>query len=114
MTKKDGKINLLSPYAALILNADSKKILVISDLHIGWEISLIEEGIYVPSQTSKLIEKLKRLIALEKPDSLLILGDVKHTVAKIETEEWRDVPRFFEEICEVVPQVQIVPGVAMK
>ncbi len=110
MTKKDGKINLLSPYAALILNADSKKILVISDLHIGWEISLIEEGIYVPSQTSKLIEKLKRLIALEKPDSLLILGDVKHTVAKIETEEWRDVPRFFEEICEVVPQVQIVPG----
>jgi len=110
MTEKGGKLNLLSPYAALILNADSKKILVISDLHIGWEISLIEEGIYVPSQTSKLIEKLKRLIALEKPDSLLILGDVKHTVAKIETEEWRDVPRFFEEICEVVPQVQIVPG----
>ena len=97
-----GKLSLLSSHAALIVNEDSEKTLVISDLHIGWEISLAEEGIYVPSQTVKLLERLKRIIASEKPDRLLILGDVKHTVAKIETEEWRDVPRFFEEICKIV------------
>ncbi len=108
--EKSGNLNLLSPYAALVINEDSKKTLVISDLHIGWEIALIEDGIYVPSQTAKLLERLKQIIALEKPDRLLILGDVKHTVAKIETEEWRDVPRFFEEICRIVPQVQVVPG----
>ena len=105
-----GKLSLLSSHAALIVNEDSEKTLVISDLHIGWETSLAEEGIYVPSQTVKLLERLKRIIASEKPDRLLILGDVKHTVAKIETEEWRDVPRFFEEICKVVPKVQIIPG----
>jgi len=108
--KRTGKLNLLPPYAALVIDEDSKKTLVISDLHIGWEISLIEEGIHVPSQTSKLLERLEQIIAQEKPDRLLILGDVKHTVAKIETEEWRDVPRFFEEICSFVPEVQVIPG----
>ena len=110
MMEKTGKLSLLSPHAALIINEDSKKTLVISDLHIGWEISLVEEGIYVPSQTAKILERLKRIVASEKPDRLLVLGDVKHTVAKIETEEWRDVPRFFEEICKIVPEVQIIPG----
>ena len=110
MMEKAGKLNLLSPYAALIINEDSKKTLVISDLHIGWEISLVEEGIYVPSQTAKILERLKRIITSEKPDGLLILGDIKHTVAKIETEEWRDVPRFFEEICRIVSKVQVIPG----
>jgi len=110
MMEKSGELNPLSPYAALIINEDSKKTLVISDLHIGWEISLVEEGIYVPSQTTKLLERLKNIIDLEKPDRLLVLGDVKHTVAKIETEEWRDVPRFFEEICRIVPKVQVMPG----
>jgi len=110
MMEKTSGLNPLSPHAAFIINEDSKKTLVISDLHIGWEISLAEEGIYVPSQTARLLERLKRIIVSEKPDRLLVLGDVKHTVAKIETEEWRDVPRFFEEICKVVPEVQIIPG----
>jgi len=110
MMENAGKLNLLSPHPALLINEDSKKTLVISDLHIGWEISLVEEGIYVPSQTAKILERLKRIIASEKPDCLLVLGDIKHTVAKIETEEWRDVPRFFEEICRIVSKVQIIPG----
>ncbi len=108
--EKTGNLNPLTPHAALIINEDSEKTLVISDLHIGWEISLIEEGIYVPSQTAKLLERLKRIIISEKPHRLLVLGDVKHTVAKIETEEWRDIPIFFEEICKIVPKVQVIPG----
>jgi len=110
MTGKTDRLNILSPHAALLINEDSEKTLVISDLHIGWEISLAEEGIYVPSQTARLLERLREIIFSEKPDRLIVLGDVKHTVAKIETEEWRDVPRFFEEICRIVPEVQIIPG----
>ena len=83
---------------------------MISDLHIGWEVALAKEGVHVPSQTSRLIDKLKHLVALEKADRLLVLGDVKHTVAKIEMEEWRDVPVFFEEACKILPRVQVIPG----
>jgi hypothetical protein len=108
--KRSGKLSLLSPHAALSITHNSEKILVISDLHIGWEMSLIEEGIHVPSQTVKLLERLKQIISSESPDRLLILGDIKHTVAKIETEEWRDVPMFFDEVSKIVPLVQILPG----
>ncbi|KYH42418.1 MAG: Phosphoesterase [Candidatus Bathyarchaeota archaeon B63] len=103
-------LRLLSPHAALSITHDSEKTLVISDLHIGWEMSLMEEGVHVPSQTGKLIERLRGIISSEKPDNLLILGDIKHAVAKIETEEWRDVPMFFDEVTRMVPKVQVVPG----
>jgi putative SbcD/Mre11-related phosphoesterase len=84
--------------------------MVISDVHIGWEVALTEEGVHVPSQTDRLLEKLKGLLSSNKPDRLIIIGDVKHTVSKIEFEEWRDVPNFFEELCRIVPKVQVIPG----
>lgn len=110
MDRESTQLTPLSPYAALLLRKKSEKILVISDLHIGWEVALAEEGVHVPSQTTRLLEKLKRIIALEKPNRLLVLGDIKHTIAKIEREEWRDVPAFFEEACKIVSKVQIIPG----
>ncbi|RJS88601.1 metallophosphoesterase, partial [Candidatus Bathyarchaeota archaeon] len=100
----------MSPYAALIINGGDERTLVISDLHIGWEISLAEEGIYIPSQTKRLFTRLKEIIFSERPDRLIILGDVKHTIAKIEAEEWRDVPDFFENVLSMIRRVQIVPG----
>ncbi len=110
MGQEAAKLTLLTPYAAFLIRKQSEKILVISDLHIGWEVALAEEGVHVPSQTLRLIEKLKHLATLEKPDLLIVLGDIKHTVAKIELEEWRDVPLFFEEACKIFPRVQVIPG----
>ncbi|MCD6537610.1 metallophosphoesterase [Candidatus Bathyarchaeota archaeon] len=103
-------MKIASPYAALIINDGDERTLVISDLHIGWEISLAGEGIYIPSQTKRLLMRLKEIIFSERPDRLIILGDVKHTIAKIEAEEWRDVPDFFENVLSMISRVQIVPG----
>jgi hypothetical protein len=84
--------------------------LVIADLHIGWEIALAQEGIHVPSQTPKILTKLLGLIDLCKPTSLLLLGDVKHTIAKVELEEWQDVPSFFEALLKKVSDIKVVLG----
>lgn len=100
----------ITPYAALLLISGSEKFLVVSDLHLGWEASLAEEGIHIPSQTGKLLKKIERVISLEKPDCLILLGDVKHAVEKIEIEEWRDVPIFFEKLRGKIPCIKIVPG----
>ncbi|MEM3013905.1 MAG: metallophosphoesterase [Candidatus Bathyarchaeia archaeon] len=110
MPQMVNQLSLLSPEGAFLLSSGSERIMVISDLHIGWEVALAEEGVHVPSQTKRLFEKLKGLLFSQKPDRLVILGDVKHTVSKIDFEEWRDVPWFFEETCKVVPRVQVVPG----
>jgi len=84
--------------------------LVIADLHIGWEIALAQEGIHVPSQTPKILAKLLGLIDLCKPTSLLLLGDVKHTIAKVELAEWQDIPNFFEALLKKVSDIKVVMG----
>ncbi len=97
-------------HAALLLKMRDERVLVISDLHMGWEVSLAHQGFHVPSQTPKLLKRLSRLVRTHKPTRIIIIGDVKHTIAKVEMEEWRDVPDFFEEVTKMVPKVQVIPG----
>jgi len=100
----------LFPYPALLLRKGKERVLVVADLHIGWEVALAEQGIHVPSQTSKMKDKLLKLIDLYKPTGLLFLGDVKHTIAKVELEEWRDVPDLIEALLERVTDIKVVLG----
>jgi putative SbcD/Mre11-related phosphoesterase len=97
-------------YPALLIQKQKEHILVVADLHIGWEVKLAEKGIHVPSQTPKILEKIIQLIEDYKPTGIIFLGDVKHAIAKVEMEEWRDIPDFFEAIAKRVPNIQIIPG----
>ena len=103
-------IKLLTPYPALLATENNEKTVVVADLHIGWEVSLAEEGVHVPSQTIKLQRKLSEIIRKAKPEKILFLGDVKHTIARAEVEEWRDVPQLFESIAKEVNEIMVVPG----
>jgi putative SbcD/Mre11-related phosphoesterase len=98
------------PYPALLHRTRTQRTLVIADLHIGWEIALAQQGIHVPSQTVKMLQKLLKLIHQCKPTNLLILGDVKHTIAKVELEEWKDIPEFFETLAKTIPNIQVILG----
>ena len=95
---------------ALLMEKDGERVLVVADLHLGWEVSLSHQGIHVPSQVPRLLEKLRKIINDTHPRRLILLGDVKHAVAKVELEEWKYVPEFFEGLVEMIPDVQVVPG----
>jgi len=97
-------------YPALLIQKQKERILVVADLHIGWEVKLVEQGIHVPSQTPKILEKIIQLIENCKPTGIIFLGDVKHAIAKVEMEEWRDIPDFFEAIANRVSNIQVIPG----
>ena len=103
-------IKPLQPYPALLLQSKSERALVVADLHIGWEVLLTQKGVHIPSQTSKILDKILRLTEEYKPTRLIFLGDVKDAIAKIEMEEWRDIPDFFEALEKKVPEIQVVPG----
>jgi len=103
-------LTLLLPHPAALIKTAKTKTLVIADPHIGWEIALQERGIHVPSQTPKLLKKLVALLSEHKPDSLLILGDVKYTVVKAEAGEWHDIPDFFTELQRHVTDISIIRG----
>jgi len=102
---------LLRPYipwpAVLIENRD--RILVISDLHLGFESELVKMGINLPSQTPKIEANLAKLIDETNPDRLIILGDLKHGIPVASLSEWLDLPRFFENITSKLP-VELIPG----
>lgn len=103
-------IKLIQPYPALLLQTKKERILVVADLHIGWELSLAQQGVHVPSQTPKLLDLMLQLIDLCNPTKLIFLGDVKHTVAKLDIREWHDIPDFFEKLQKKVPDIWVVPG----
>jgi len=57
-----------------------------------------------------MLKKLLYLIDLCKPTGLLMLGDVKHTIAKVELEEWQDIPDFFEALVKKVSDIRVILG----
>jgi putative SbcD/Mre11-related phosphoesterase len=95
---------------ALLLQRGGERVVVIGDLHIGWEVTLGQQGIHVPSQTSKMLQRLTAIIEEKHPSRLILLGDVKHSVTGAELEEWRDVPEFFEKLIGLVPSIQVIVG----
>src|SRR4030042_6203785 len=103
-------LNLLLPNPAALVKSDNTKTLLIADPHLGWEMQLQEKGIHVPSQTAKILNKLKAIICEFKPDRLVILGDVKYTVISHEFGEWRDIPDFFRKLQDTIGNVAIVRG----
>ncbi|MCW4025795.1 MAG: metallophosphoesterase [Candidatus Bathyarchaeota archaeon] len=103
-------LKLLLPNPAAIVKTPNARVLLIADLHIGWEHALQQKGIHVPSQTPKLEEKLLKIITKTKPDHLIILGDVKYTVTKSGLGEWQDVPVFLKKIEDAVGSIEIVRG----
>ena len=95
---------------ALLLRHGKERVVVLGDLHIGWEVTLAQQGIHVPSQTAKMLERLRAIVREQQPTRLIMLGDVKHSVTGVELEEWRDVPEFFEALIKLVPSVQVISG----
>ena len=103
-------LSLLLPNPAALVKAQKTRTLLIADPHIGWELALQEKGIHVPSQTTKILNKLTALIAKNKPDRLVILGDVKYTVITAQFGEWQDIPDFFTKLESYIGDIAIVRG----
>jgi len=95
---------------ALLIKQKNRKTLAIADLHIGWEMTLSQKGIHVPTQTHRLLNRLMSIISAKKPECLIILGDVKHTVATAEIGEWQDVPEFFNQLKKQIQEIIIIRG----
>lgn len=83
---------------------------MVADLHLGFEFELSEKGINIPSQTWRLREKILKAVEEARPESLVILGDLKHTIPRVSLQEWRDIPGFLEALKGKVADIRLVLG----
>lgn len=93
----------------LLLETRSTRVLVVADLHIGYEKELSTQGVHVPPQSRRLLQRLSKLREETRAEYLLLLGDVKHSISRAESEELREVREFLKKLREQVP-VGIVVG----
>ena len=88
-----------------------KRYLVVTDLHIGFESKFSSNEISLGKNTTlnETIDELSEIIEMEKPDSVVLLGDIKSSIKSISNREWTDVPLFFEKISKKCNLI-LIPG----
>jgi len=96
--------------AALISTGSEGNTLLISDLHLGLEKEMAKKGFRVPSYSVKMVERIKIVAESFNIERVVILGDVKHSVGKVEDIDWGVLPWFFETMLDLFPAVDVVPG----
>ena len=88
--------------------------LIISDLHLGYEQALNAEGVMVPKfQYEKIITRLEEIfsrINLEKVNTIIINGDLKHEFGKISKQEWKEVLNFLEFLKKNFREIILIKG----
>ena len=104
------QIRLVNNYPALIIEGQEKN-LVITDLHLGFEDNLPQNNIFLGKNTTvnESIKEVEKILVKTKPDSLILLGDIKSGIKSITKTEWNDVPVFLEKIKKQI-SVTIIPG----
>jgi len=76
----------------LCLWMEDRGTLAMADLHIGLEAALERTGVHIPRiQSATMKESLIRIMDRYDPDTVLILGDLKHEFSGNLDQEWRDV-----------------------
>lgn len=104
------QLRIIPSKPMLVLEGKEKSIIA-TDMHIGFEASLASNEIFIGQNSSikETITEISEAIDSEKPDSLILLGDIKSSIKNISRNEWSEVPIFFEEVmkkCHVV----VIPG----
>ena len=96
--------------AALVFTEGADSTLLISDLHLGLEKEMAKKGFRLPAYSVKMVDRVRDLAEGYGTRRLAVLGDVKHTVGKVEDIDWGVVPWFFDTMLDLFDSVEVVPG----
>jgi len=96
--------------AALVFTSEGDSTLLISDLHLGLEKEMAKKGFRLPAYSVRMVERVKGIAERYGTKRLMVLGDVKHTVGKVEDIDWGVIPWFFDTMLDLFEAVGVVPG----
>jgi len=85
---------------------------VIADLHIGYEEALNKEGFLMPRQqfrqTTEELEKLFKITG--KVNSVIVLGDLKHEFGEISKQEWFETFAVLDLLAKNSKEIILIKG----
>lgn len=89
-----------------------KEVLVVGDLHLGYEGSLRESGFIFPKGTYKKVIKEFDLIfeKISNVKKVVLLGDLKHEFGKILREEWKEILDFIDYLKDKCNKIIVIKG----
>ena len=96
----------------LLVEENKKRILVIGDLHLGYEEALNTSGVFVGRKMfGEMIEDLEEIFGVVgKVDKIVLLGDVKHDFGSILKQEWSDVLKLFDFLAKWGDEIIVIKG----
>ena len=101
---------------SLLIEEEGTRILVIGDLHLGYEEGVRRAGLQLPlgiykRTISELEEIFNKLRDEEKKiDIVVLLGDLKHEMGRILGGEWREVGGLIDYLNEKTKKIVIIRG----
>ncbi|MDH7556840.1 MAG: metallophosphoesterase [Candidatus Methanosuratincola sp.] len=85
--------------------------LVIADLHIGYESSLSQKGVFLPQNSyTTMRNRIEELLRATGAKRLVILGDLKHEFGKPSPQEWVEVKDLLETLGAMGVETHVVRG----
>jgi putative SbcD/Mre11-related phosphoesterase len=91
-------LELIKNEPGLLLREGSRCILVVADLHIGYERTLFKQDQYSSNLTSRIIQHFEKLVSSVKPSEVIILGDLKHSIREFSRQEFHEVAQLLHRI----------------
>lgn len=93
------------------LYLEKEEILVITDVHLGYEEALNKQGILIPKFHFKdLMKRLKRMVHSTSPKKIIVNGDLKHDFGRITDGEWRNILKFLDYLLKSCDELVLLKG----
>jgi metallophosphoesterase superfamily enzyme len=103
------RITILYDKAALVINSQNKNFICVADLHLGYTPSssvLLHNRRLVVELADKIIEQSRNV----NVDNIILLGDVKHTIARVSYSDRLMIDSFFATLRLFFKEIYLVLG----
>jgi hypothetical protein len=96
----------------LLEDEKGKKILVVSDLHLGYDEMLNKEGVFISFKLyDKIISELDGIFSgVGGVDYVVVLGDLRHEFSVIGKGEWKEVLGLVDYLKEKCKDIILIGG----
>ena len=102
------KMEFIGEGPALVIEGE-QRMLVVADLHFGIEADLAAHGLHFKSRSERRLERLHKVIDSTKPDELVLLGDIKHSIPSLTWQEYHEMPKILDSLRARLP-LHVFPG----